>query len=56
MKIYHHHITKTSQCHSYRGIISYIIKKTREHLKCAANYFLYKLHKEREPLQLMKGV
>ena len=59
MEIYRHHITETLQCHSYRGIIPYIVKKkkkTREHLKCATNYFLYKLRKEREPLQLMKGV
>lgn len=30
MEIYRHHITETLQCHSYRGIIPYIVKKKKK--------------------------
>lgn len=33
MEIYRHHITETLQCHSYRGIIPYIVKKKKKNAR-----------------------
>lgn len=50
MESYGYHIMKTSQCHSYRGIISYIVKQNVRQTIFYTNYI------KKEPLQLMKGV
>lgn len=55
MEIYGYHIMKTSQCHSYRGIISYIVKQNARTQNVRQSIF-YTNYIKKEPLQLMKGV